>query len=376
MKSMSVLIKPSSSNCNMRCKYCFYFDETDNREVASYGFMQQETMQNLIDFVLGNATHSCNFAFQGGEPTVIGIGFFKNFVDYVKKQNTKQLTINYSIQTNGYLINAEWAKFFSENKFLLGLSLDGTKEVNDFNRIDTNGVGTFNKIMKATQLLNANKVEYNILTVVTKQSAKNVEKIYNFFKKNNFAWQQYIPCIDPIGVQRGGNNYSITPEIYAGFLKKLFDSYYIDFKNGKRVSVRYFDNIITMLAGMPPETCGMLGFCTNQYVVEADGGVYPCDFYMLDSYRLGNINTDSLQALDAKREEIGFIQKSLQVDDDCKKCKWMPICRGGCRRDRDNFGNATLSKTYLCEAYTAFYEHAYPRLCEIANILVNEQRRR
>lgn len=373
MEAVTVMIKPSSSNCNMRCKYCFYFDEANKREIPSHGFMQPETMEKIIEKVIEMASEQCNFFFQGGEPTLIGLDYFKQFIDCVNKYNEKGVEVHYSLQTNGYVIDHKWAEFFAKYNFLVGISLDGNKDIHDLHRIDAQGQATYKRIMKGIQILNAHKVEFNILSVITAQSAREIVKNYRFFSRNNFLWQQYIPCLDPVGEERGNASYSITPEIYSQALKKLFDLWHQDIMNDKIVSIRFFDNLVGMLLQFPPESCGMAGICSIHYVFEADGSAYPCDFYMLDEFCLGNINFNSFEELDIKRKELRFVEKSKKVDNDCKVCKWYQLCRGGCRRDRDDFASEELTKTYLCKSYQEFFEYAYPRLCEIASKIANRQ---
>ena len=221
----------------------------------------------------------------------------------------KKIKVNYAIQTNGFCIDREWAEFFRDHKFLVGLSLDGNKEVHDSLRFDIQGKGTFSKVMRAAQLFDAKKVSYNILTVVTAPLVRNINKVYNFYIRNGFFYQQYIPCLDAIGKERGGQDFSLTPELYGKFLNDLFDLWYMDVKKGKRVSVRYFDNLIMVLRDTPPEACGMLGCCTVQNVVEADGEVYPCDFYVLDPYKLGNLNKAGFEEIHQK----GWKQDSFKA---------------------------------------------------------------
>lgn len=364
MPPLNLLIKPASGNCNMRCRYCFYMDIAENRHVESYGIMNLETLETLVEKSLAYATNQCSFAFQGGEPTLAGLDFFKAFTRLVDKHNKKNLQVQYSIQTNGYVINREWADFLAKHKFLTGLSLDGIKDVHDGLRLDAGNKGTFSKVMHAAQLFNQYGVEYNILTVVTAQLVKNVGKIYGFYRKNNFLYQQYIPCLDPIGEERGMENYSLTPELYGEFLTALFDLWYPDISKGIPVSIRYFDNLVWLLRGYPPESCGMLGHCTMQNVVEADGEVYPCDFYVLDDYKLGNLNVCGFDSINERRKEINFIEDSQQPGEACRSCKWAHICRGGCRRDRDYGGH--LGHNYFCSAFKQFFEHAYPRLQQLA----------
>lgn len=374
MHPLSIMIKPSSSNCNMRCKYCFYFDEANNREVQSYGFISEQTTQNIIKKALSFAVDSCTFMFQGGEPTIVGLPYFENFVELVKKYNEKKLNISYALQTNGFTIDEDFAKFFSKNNFLVGISLDGVKDVNDKNRIDIEGKSTYNRVMTSINYLKKNNAEFNVLSVVTSATSRNIEKIYKFFKKNDLVWQQYIPCLDPLAEQRGYADYSLTPDKYTLFLKKLFDIWYLDIKSGNNVSIRYFDDILSVLVIGTPNTCTMQGRCIFHYVVESNGEVYPCDFYMLDDYKIGNINDVSFKEIDENRDALKFIERSFNVHEDCNKCKWYGLCRGGCMRDRENFTTGEIEKTYYCESFIEFFEYSYTRFVEIANIIKNQRR--
>lgn len=370
LKNRILLIKPASSLCNMRCDYCFYNDEAQNREVACYGVMSQETAHKMIDSTLTGLDGEATFAFQGGEPTCAGFEFFEDFVNYVKT-NYPDKKVHFALQTNGYIIDRTWAKFFHENDFLIGLSMDGPKKVQDKYRHGKDGNGSFSHTYKASQLFKSEKVEFNILTTVTNNVVKNIKEIYEFFVRNDFYYQQYIPCIDPLSSVRGDSEYSLTADGYADFLCQLFDLWYKGLQAEKYVSIRYFDNLVNMLLGRYPEACGMMGICGNNYVIEADGSVYPCDFYVLDDYKLGNIREDSFDTLDAKRKELQFVEKSYFVTEECKACEFYPICRGGCRRDRDNFQNGQIEQTYLCSAYKRFFSYALPRLNTVARYIAH-----
>ena len=366
MPPINLLIKPASGNCNMRCNYCFYADEMEKRTIKSYGEMSLEMMYVLVDKTMQYASWECNFAFQGGEPTLIGLEFYKQFVARVKEhRNAKKMKVHFAIQTNGYALNEEWAKFLSENKFLVGVSLDGNKTIHDKYRYDSAGNGTYQKVMATIKLLEKYKVDYNILTVVTGSIARNGQKVYNFYKKNGFQYQQYIECLDPIGEIQGQQEYSLTPQRYESFLKSMFDMWYLDIKKGTYIYNRYFENLILMLAGKIPESCSMRGNCGKQWVIEADGSTYPCDFYVLDEWKLGDINHDTFEMMEKNRDELGFISMSERVVEECKGCKWFFLCRNGCRRHRKVEGNGVLGKNYYCSAYYHFFEYAYPRLIEI-----------
>lgn len=366
MPALSLLIKPASGNCNMRCRYCFYADELDNREIRSYGKMSVDTMHTIVDKAMEYGDYECTIAFQGGEPTLAGLDFYRDLVAYVTAhENPKKLKIHYALQTNGYLINEEWAAFLGENHFLVGVSLDGLKEIHDRYRLDAAGKGTYQRVISAIRLLEKHQVEYNILTVVTAATARNGQKIYNYFKKNHFGYQQYIECLDPIGEEPGQHEYSLTPEKYGEFLKSMFDAWYLDMRSGTYVYNRYFENLMMIMAGQQPESCNMRGVCGKQWVFEADGSVYPCDFYALDQWCLGNINKNSFEEMDQKRDELGFIQWSMRQQEDCQKCRWFGLCRNGCRRNREPVTAEHTNRNYFCKSYQMFFEYAYPRLTEI-----------
>lgn len=363
MPSLSLLIKPASGGCNLRCKYCFYHDEQLNRETFSYGLMSEETLEILIKKALDYATVYCSFGFQGGEPTLRGLDFFRKAVELQKKYNVHHAQIHNAIQTNGLLIDDAWAGFLRENHFLVGLSLDGTKDVHDGNRLDPAGKGTFNRVLQAAQKLTAHQVEFNLLTVVTGCTADAAAKIYNFYRRSGLPYQQYIPCLDPLMGERGASPYSLTPEKYAKFLKTLFDLWYRDVTQGRFIYIRYFENLLAMLLGQRPESCGLSGACMLQNVIEADGSVYPCDFYCLDEWRMGCVQEDSFPELAERPAAREFLARGATGREQCAGCEYFPICRGGCRRDREPLGHGG---NYFCAAYKEFFPYALPRLRELA----------
>lgn len=366
MPPISLLIKPASSNCNLRCKYCFYHSVAENRTTQSYGIMRIDTLESVVRKALKFADKMCTFAFQGGEPTIVGINFFKKLIEFVKIYNNKNVVINFALQTNGILIDEEWAKFLAENNFLVGISLDGPKDIHNSHRIDDKNHGTFNKVMKAIELFKKFKVQYNILYVVTAQTARYSNKIYSFFKQNNFRYIQFIACLDPLNEKRGKHPYSLKPKDFENFLKQTFDRWYEDYMKDDYVSVRYFDNLISLILGLRPEACNMNGRCQCQCVIEADGGVYPCDFYAIDKWQLGNIKDKDIEDILSCETAKAFIETSLTVEAECTECKWYFLCRGGCRRERDSFEEGNIALNYYCLAYREFFNYAYTRLINVA----------
>lgn len=365
MPPLSMLIKPASGLCNLRCKYCFYCDEAENREIPSFGIMSGETAEILIRRAVGEADGSVCFAFQGGEPTIAGIGFFRRFTETVKTLNTRGLKISYSIQTNGTAENAdEWAELFTANDFLVGLSFDGTRECHDLNRVGVNGEGTSRRVLAFSDTLEKHRVRFNILTVLNAATARKCAAIYSFYKKRGWKYLQFIPCLDPLG--GGKTPYSLTPALWLEANKRLFDLWYADniaeLESGRElaVSVRSLDDYLRAAAGITTESCGTRGICAMQNVIEADGSVYPCDFYALDEYRVGSVVEKSFRELYESEAARSFILSSRVHPAKCRECKWHGICAGGCKRLYKD------GEYIFCEVSREFYEYSYPRIMRMA----------
>lgn len=367
MEHVDLLIKPVSGLCNMRCKYCFYNDVASCREVGSYGLMSGKTQENLVKKALSTATKACTFGFQGGEPTMIGLKFYVKQIELEKKYNKNRVHISNTIQTNGILMDEEWAKFLAENKFLVGLSLDGPEDINDALRIDNNGNGTYNRVMETVRLFDKYKVEYNILNVVTRPVAQNAKKVYKFYKDNNFRFLQFNECIDPF--DNNQSEYSLQAEEYEKFLKAMFDEYYKDFIMNDYVSIRSFDNFVRMMYGERAESCGMCGRCSAYFLVEANGDVFPCDFYVLDRYLMGNLNSQSFDEIASSPNAKKFVDESVHVDEKCTTCEWQSLCHGGCRRYREPFVDGKPALNKFCTAFSNFFKYTHPRLKEMVKVL-------
>ena len=232
MPPLSLLIKPASGGCNVRCRYCFYRDEQQNRETFSYGFMSEETLEILIRKAMEYARGYCSFGFQGGEPTLRGLDFFRKAVELQEKYNTRHVKIANSIQTNGLLLDGEWAQFLHDHHFLVGLSLDGPADLHNLNRRDGQGKGTFNRVLRAAKLFDKHGVEYNVLCVLTGKNARSIGQIYSFYKKQGFRWLQFIPCLEPLGEEPGGERYHLSCGEYGESLIRLFDLWLRDLERG------------------------------------------------------------------------------------------------------------------------------------------------
>lgn len=370
----NILIKPASGLCNMKCEYCFYCDEAEKRKTESFGMMDPKTIENIIKKVLRQGRGEICFAFQGGEPTLRGLDFFRQVIQLEKSYNIHQCTIRNSLQTNGFALDRQWCEFFREHNFLIGVSLDGTELLHNRYRRQKNGADTYQNVRRSISLLQEYGVEYNILTVVTKEIAENIKDIYLEYKRNRWMYQQYIACLDPIGEQKGQKRYSLTPECYGKFLTDLFRAWYKDWKRNKAPYIRQFENYVGILMGYPPESCEQRGTCSVQCVTEADGSVYPCDFYVMDAYCLGNFNTDQIRDFFSHTTAKTFLEESEKISDRCKRCEYYALCRAGCRRNRVQEAESETYYNYFCEGYRYFFSQCYPELSEIARYVTTSNR--
>lgn len=395
MSSLSLMIKPAGGKCNLACQYCFYCDVIETREsskkasengsdskikeseenlnyvnkseqkssknvdfktgekaaIGESEIMTKETAKKLIIDALNYAEgDEIYFAFQGGEPLFAGLEYFNFFVDTVKENNKYESRIFYNIQTNGTLINRDWATFFRENEFLVGLSLDGNRKTNVY-RKTKNLKESFDIVYEKVKLLKEEKVEFNILVVLTDLIADNIKEVYGFLKEEGLTFLQFIPCLNPF--IKDENKKFLTKQGMEKFLSEAFTLYANDFLKDEYVSIRQFDNWVRMYLNEPPEQCGLMGYCYRQVVSENNGDIYPCDFFCVEEWHLGNIHKASLKSLMENSTAKSFIRESVEVSKTCAECPYYKICRqGGCKRLRmsDDF----------CSVYKEFFKKAEP----------------
>lgn len=351
-RPLTLLIKPASSTCDLKCGYCFY---RGGQTAPENGRMSDETVTELLKKLAAYSPASVSFVFQGGEPTLAGLGFFRRFVQ--KTKETLCCPVSFSLQTNGLSLTDDFAVFLRQNGFLVGLSLDGGRVTHDRYRKTAAGESVFDRVLAAAALLKRQGVAFNILSVVDDENAGDLPETWRLFREQDFSYLQFIPCLDE------GTGIALSPETYARFLMDCFDLWYADFLSGRAVSVRHIDNYLSVLLGREPENCAFRGVCGGYFVVEANGDLYPCDFYCQPEWKLGSVY-DPAPFL-PKERLMSFIRASERVHADCRRCRWGFLCRGGCRRDRTEDG----ARNRYCEAYKAFFEHAYPRLQKIASAL-------
>ncbi|WP_125702524.1 radical SAM/SPASM domain-containing protein [Lacticaseibacillus daqingensis] len=366
MKSVSILIKPASALCNLRCKYCFYANVSSMREVRSFGRMKLGLVDQLVASVYADLDDGdeLTIAFQGGEPTLAGLRYFEHFIATVQTQ-AKAVTVHYALQTNGMVINEAWCRFLKANDFLVGLSMDGTPIYHDLNRLDTHGRGTFFRVHQTKELFDQYQIPYNVLCVLTNPLAKHARKVFNYFKANHVAYVQFIPCLDELdATERSG--YALTPERFAAFYQTYFKLWLEQLADGHYQSVKLFDDVINLFKFGQATACGITGPCRIQYVIEADGSVYPCDFYALDEYKLGYIQEQTLKELFNQPRALTFMSTKRELPAYCDSCPFKRLCCGGCKRMKDAmYVNA---KGDFC-GYRQLLETIVPRQDQILSLV-------
>ena len=257
-----------------------------------------------------------------------------------------------------------WAEFFRQEDFLVGISIDGFKENHNRFRIDGEGEHTWNRVIQAVRLLQKYQVKINALCVVTGSCARSPEKAYRGLKKLGIGFMQFISCLDPIGIKRGQMPFSLKPEAYGQFLCRIFDLWYEDWKKGDYHSVRLFDDYVHILLGDRTSTCATCRRCGTYFVVEADGSVYPCDFYVLDEWEMGCLGEKTLSELAASEQAKSFLQWGNDKPEECRSCRWQNICNGGCKNDwvyKDG-----KPHNYFCGSFKMLLQQSETRLMEIA----------
>ena len=331
MKELTVMIKPVSGLCQMACDYCFYHD------LAEYGApantrMSQKTARQLIARVKESGARRVHFAFQGGEPLLWGQEHFDDFFEDVKEAG---LDATYAVQTNGLVLtDAVYCRIFAEHDVLVGISLDGDRALHDMARKTPDGKGTYERVMRGIEQLKKYGVRYNLLTVISANTARHPAQLYKFYKKMGVSHVQLIPCLPPLEKDAPGK-YAPTPEALGQFLIGFYRLWREDFKGGQPpFLVREFDQALATLQGRGG-FCGSRGFCTPQLIVEADGSTYPCDFYVLPKYCTGNVQKHSIEQTLHSEGMQRFADEHPTAPELCRSCRFLPVCGGGCRRMRD-----------------------------------------
>jgi uncharacterized protein len=361
-----VLAKPSGATCNLACSYCFFLDKELLYPDSKFR-MTEETLETYIQQLI--ATHRSNqvtVAWQGGEPTLMGVDFFRKAIDFQEKYRKPGMVFENTMQTNGTLLNDEWCQFFKQNDYLIGISIDGPAHLHDAHRVDKGGKGTFDKVMRGLRLLQKHGVEYNILVTVNRMTADHPKEVYRFLRDEaETEWIQFIPVIERLNpgglnlVQEGEqvSPRSVRPEQFGRFLIQVFDEWVLN--DVGKIYVQTFEAALRNWMRLP--TSGMCVFektCGYGLALEHNGDLYACDHFVEPNYLLGNIKEEHMLEMVGSDEQYKFGQDKYDtLPKYCLECPVLFACNGECPKNRfltTPDGEAGLN--YLCAGYKAFFQ--------------------
>ncbi|HUT37503.1 MAG TPA: anaerobic sulfatase maturase [Planctomycetota bacterium] len=353
-----LLIKPAGSRCNLRCTYCFYagndrfFEPPGERRGKA---MSLETLDRLAKEFLSYRMEQSVLCWQGGEPTLCGLGFFRAAVEAEKRYGVDGQVVGNALQTNGVLLDAEWCKFLAEYHFLVGLSLDGPRKLHETYRGKT-----FEKVTQAAHTMREQGVEFNILCVVSQANARHGAEVYEWLVGQGFNEIQFIPARE-VGADGSAAPFSVRGEEFGDFLLAAFERWYP--RDVGVVNERVFNSLLSHFACGEPNLCTFRSRCGDYVAVERGGEIFPCDFYIQPEHKLGVLGERPLDEMFTVARQ-GFHQLKGQVDPACRECEWFPVCNGGCPRDREPSG-----RNAHCAGLKKFFAVAAPRLEGLARQL-------
>ena len=361
-----VMVKPAGAVCNLDCKYCFYLSKT-KLYPGSGSRMNEDLLEAYIrQYINAQRVPEATIAWQGGEPTLMGLDFFKRSVECAKRYARPGMRIQYTLQTNGTLLDDEWCEFFRENNFLVGLSLDGPRELHNYYRVDKVGAPTFDRVMRAARLMQKHKVEFNVLCTVHAANAEHPLKVYRFFRDElAVRWVQFIPIVERVNpdgstfLQEGNTvtDRSVKPDQWGKFLVMMFDEWVR--RDVGETYVNMFDAALASWVGAPATMCIFDQTCGKALAMEHNGDIYSCDHFVEPRYLLGNIMEQDMTDLVAleKQQKFGN-DKRETLPRYCLRCEVRFACNGECPKNRFILtpkGESGLN--YLCAGYRAFFNH-------------------
>jgi len=392
-----VMAKPGGSNCNIDCQYCFYLHKENLLHQPKQPRMDDATLARFIrHYIDSQDGDEVVFSWQGGEPTLLGLDYYRKIVELQKKYQPEGVTIHNDLQTNGILLNDEWCQFLKENNFLVGLSIDGPEWLHDKHRVTRSGKPTFHLVMKAVEKLKRYHVPFNALAVINRDNVKYPLEVYRFLTQELGAtYIQFTPCVEPSNFQTTApqfwndsmlpklgtelskpghpmsvvTDWSVDPDDWGHFLITVFEEW-VNNDLG-RVLVNLFETAIAQTMGLPSQLCVTAEFCGKGLALEHDGSLYSCDHYVYPEYQLGNINTHQLnQLVFSVRQEAFGMSKRDSLPTYCKECPYLNLCWGECPKNRlIRTPAGELGLNYLCSGIRAFFEYSSPILVGISTLL-------
>ena len=376
VSNFHVMAKPIGPICNLDCKYCFYLEKEALYPQVEKWAMREEVLESYIrQYIDAQDAPVVHFAWQGGEPTLLGVEYFRRVVELQKRYANGKEIWN-AFQTNGVLLNSEWADFFSENKFLVGLSIDGPLEVHDAYRVDKGGQPTFDRVMRGMDALKNRGVEFNTLTTVHRGNADRALQVYRFLKECGSGFMQFIPIVERAAQHETADGlrlvspdflgaaqvtpWSVEPSQFGRFLCAIFDEWVRN--DVGKFFVQLFDVSLEMWAGMEASLCVFRRTCGAALALEHGGDLYSCDHFVYPENRLGNMMESPLKALVESEQQLRFGQaKESTLPEYCRQCDVRFACNGECPKHRFTTtpdGEAGLN--YLCAGYKMFFHHVDP----------------
>ncbi|MDR2955892.1 MAG: anaerobic sulfatase-maturation protein [Prevotella sp.] len=357
-KPLYVMLKPIGALCNLKCTYCYYLDVKGlYSETKNYKMSDELLEKFIVQYMESQTMAPVLFTWHGGEPLLRGIGFYKKALE-LQRQYGRGRQIDNSLQTNGTLLTDEWCKFFKDNNFLIGISIDGTQRMHDKYRRMNNGSPTFGSVMHGINLLKKHGVEYNVMGVVNDYNADHPLEFYNFFKSIDSHYIQFAPIVE-VYSDGGLTEWSVTPEKWGNFLIAIFDEWVK--QDVGNCFVQYFDNALANWMNVEPGTCIFAKNCGHAGVMEFNGDVYSCDHFVYPEYKLGNIKDKTLTEMMYSQQQLNFgADKSLRLSSKCKACKYKFACNGECPKNWVSYTSQNEKINYLCQGYYKFFDHIAP----------------
>jgi len=371
MTPFSLLIKPTSADCNLHCEYCFYLDHNSLYPETKVHRMSDSVLERMIASYMALEQSHYVFSWQGGEPTLMGLDFFQKVIKLQTKHRRKGAGVTNTLQTNATLIDDNFARFLYQNKFLVGVSLDGPENVHNKYRKTTDGKGTHSRVLKGIEILKRNKVELNILTLVNSANVHMGKEIFNYLYDAGFKYQQYIPCVE-FNAHDEIQPYAVDGPAWGKFLCDVFDAWLG--KDPLKTSVRLFDAILLLMLDGTYHLCRMAGNCCQYCVVEYNGDVYPCDFFVLPDLWLGNIMKTSWQELlsSSRYQKFGALKTAWHQQ--CSNCEYLIFCSGDCLKHRIYNGHDAQNLSWLCEGWKIFFAYSLPEFKKLALTILQQRK--
>ena len=370
--AFQVMLKPRGAICNLDCTYCYYLPK--ERLYPNSRFRMTDDLLDAFtrQYIIAQRVPEVTFAWQGGEPTLMGLDFFKQAIELQKRHKRPGMTIHNVLQTNGVILDDAWCRFFKENNFLVGISIDGPSQLHDAYRVDGSDRPTFERVMAGLELLKKHGVEFNTLTCVHAANGDYPLEVYHFLRDEvQSRYMQFIPIVvrdNETGFQEGETvtKHSVTGRRYGDFLKAIFDQWVR--RDVGRVFVQIFDVALAAWAGQRPGLCIFEETCGTALALEHNGDLYSCDHFVEPRYYLGNINEDDLITLVGSEQQRQFgLAKRDTLPRYCRECQVRFVCNGGCPKNRvRHTPDEEPGLNYLCEGYKDFFSHIDPIMKSMA----------